>query len=212
MQHEVRVVEEVARRAGEPVHLVGHSFGATVALAASIDSTIKVASLALFEANPFDLLREPPHEMLYERSVKLSYEFEAAVDAGEVDAPARIIDFWGGMGTFAAMPETVRNYCRKTSLANALDWRTDFGFQADRDKLAALNIPVLLVRGALANPAMIAMTGALTQAIPDSKTAVVPGAGHFLITSHPRECAVLLTTFLAEIRCHDRATMGLGAR
>lgn len=137
--------------------------------------------------------------MFHQETYKLSSEFEAAVHAGEADAPARIIDFWGGHGTFAAMPEAVRNYCRETAPANVLDWQTDFGFDAGKDNYAALDIPVLIVRGALANPAMVAMTEALKQALPDARAAVVPGAGHFLITSHARECAALLTEFLADV-------------
>ncbi len=32
---------------------------------------------------------------------------------------ARIIDFWGGAGSFAAMPALVQDYCRATAYANA---------------------------------------------------------------------------------------------
>ena len=38
------------------MHLVGHSFGGTVALAAALANSIDVASLSLFEANPLALL------------------------------------------------------------------------------------------------------------------------------------------------------------
>jgi pimeloyl-ACP methyl ester carboxylesterase len=36
ISHEVEVVESVIRKAGGPVHLVGHSFGGLVALAVSL--------------------------------------------------------------------------------------------------------------------------------------------------------------------------------
>lgn len=62
MQHEVRIVEEVTRRTGERVHLVGHSFGGTVALAAALCNSFDVASLAIFEANPLALIREQSNE------------------------------------------------------------------------------------------------------------------------------------------------------
>lgn len=199
MRHEVRVVEETARRAGGKVHLVGHSFGGTVALAAALDGKIDVASVSVFEANPLALLREPPNEALHQAAHALSRQFEAAVDDVDPDAAALIIDFWGGDGTFAAMPEPVRTYCRETAPANVLDWRTDFGFDAVSSHYAALNVPVLLVRGALANPAMVAMTGVLRQALPNARFAIVPGAGHFLVNSHASECAVLLNEFLGEV-------------
>ena len=62
-----------------------------------------------------------------------------------------------------------------------------------------LNVPVLLVRARWLIRLMVAMMEALRQAPPDAYTAVIPGAGYFLITSHASECAALLTAFLAEI-------------
>ncbi|UVK40922.1 alpha/beta hydrolase [Mesorhizobium sp. AR10] len=42
MQHELRIIEHAARRIGGPVHLVGHSFGGTVALAAALANSINM--------------------------------------------------------------------------------------------------------------------------------------------------------------------------
>ncbi|AZO51329.1 MAG: alpha/beta fold hydrolase [Mesorhizobium sp.] len=196
MRHELRIIEHAARRAGEPVHLVGHSFGGTVALAAALANSIDVASLSLFEANPLALLDRQSRRDLYDAVLELSREFIAAVDAGEADAAAMIIDFWGGPGTFAAMPEAVRDYCRKTAATNAIDWLTDFGFGASVEDYRALDIPVLLVRGEFANPAMVAMTDLLEQTLPDARGAIVDGAGHFLIATHAQKCAALLRRFL----------------
>ena len=100
------------------------------------------------------------------------------------------------------MPDAVRSHCRQTAPANVLDWRTDFGFEPSAESIAALDIPVLLVRGALANPAMIAMTDRLRELLPSARHAIVEGAGHFLISTHPRECAALLDAFLRE--CEGR--------
>lgn len=196
MQHELRVVEALARRAGGPVHLVGHSFGGTVALAAALSGRIEVASLALFEANPMDILHERGANSLFAQGLRMSQDFEQAVAGGERDAPGRVIDFWGGPGVFAAMPEAVQAYCRATASANVLDWHTDFGFSVGASDCARLKLPVLLVRGGLANPAMVKITEALGSCLPDVRAEVVEGAGHFLITSHARACADLLSAFL----------------
>jgi pimeloyl-ACP methyl ester carboxylesterase len=196
MDHEVRVIEAVARHIDAPVHLVGHSFGGLVALAAALSGRFEVASLALFEANPIALIRSQGDGTVYQETLRMSRDFEAAVAAGEADAPGRIIDFWGGAGVYAAMPEPVRAYCRQTVGANVLDWRTDFGFEVGPADLEALRIPVLLVRGGLANPAMVQMTDVMAAHLPDVRPEVVEGAGHFLITSHAAQCAALLDSFL----------------
>jgi len=200
MAHEVAAVVAVARHlGGGPLHLVGHSFGGTVALATALSGEVAVASLALFEANPLDLLLSAGEPALHAEALALSRRFAAAVAAGEPAAAGLIIDYWGGAGSFAALPEAVRDYCRRSAPANALDWPTCFGFRAGPADYARLTLPVLLARGALANPAMRAITASLAAALPGARPAVVPGASHFLIASHAADCAGLLGRFLAEV-------------
>lgn len=199
MQHEVGLVEALCRQVGQPVHLVGHSFGGTVALAAALAATVPVASLSLFEANPIDLLRGRDGGALYQETLRMSRAFEAAVQARETDAPGRIIDFWGGAGAYAVLPDAVKGYCRQTATVNVLDWHTAFGFHVTEADCAALHLPVLLVRGERANAAMTAITTALMGCLPNVRPHVVEGAGHFLVSSHAPACATLLSGFLADV-------------
>jgi hypothetical protein len=85
-----------------------------------------------------------------------------------------------------------REYCRETAPAAVLDWQIDFGFDAVSSHYSALNVPGLLVRGALANPAMLAITDALRQALPDAPPCAHRGSRPFLITSYASQCAGLL--------------------
>lgn len=199
MAHQVRLVEAVARHAGAPVHLVGHSFGGTIALATALAGAVEVSSIATFEANPLALIRERGRANLYDATYEMSAAFEAAHNDGERDAAGRIIDFWGGAGSFATMPEPVRDYCRATAFANVLDWRTAFAFEATLADYARLAIPALIVRGGLANEAMVAITEGLAASLPDVRMSAVDGASHFLITSHAEDCARLLGDFLADV-------------
>jgi pimeloyl-ACP methyl ester carboxylesterase len=204
MHHEVQLIEAVARHAGQPVHLVGHSFGGTVALATALSGKVPVLSLSLFEANPINLIRERDGGELFRSTQRMSRDFETAVRAGERDAAGRIIDFWGGAGVYNAMPEAVREYCRGTAQVNVLDWRTVFSFAVTPDDCSgpALSVPVLLVRGGLANAAMVSITSVLAESLAQPRPHVVEGAGHFLISSHPEACAALLSSFLDEVVRH----------
>ena len=199
MAHEVRMVEAVARHVGAPIHLAGHSFGATIALATALVGAVEVLSIATFEANPLALIRHRGRDDLFEATREMSTAFEQAYDDGERDAAGRIIDFWGGAGSFAAMPEPVQEYCRATTFANVLDWRTAFAFEAAMADYATLAMPTLIVRGGLANPAMVEISEGLAAALPNARAAVVEGASHFLITSHAADCAQLLADFLADV-------------
>jgi pimeloyl-ACP methyl ester carboxylesterase len=199
MSHETRVIGAVAAEIGKPVHLVGHSFGGTVALAAALAGVIDVLSIATFEANPLDLLRSAGRDGLSADTRRMSDAYAAAFASGEADAPKRIIDFWGGDGAYDSLPDAVREYCCRTACANVLDWHTCFGFDAPPAAYAGLDVPVLLVRGARTNDVIATITDQLAASLPGARAEIVDGAGHFLISSHPQDCAALLTEFLAGV-------------
>ena len=196
MDHEIAVIEAAARRIGEPIHLVGHSFGGTVALATALKGRLDVLSLATFEANPLNLMRESGAHDLYASVRRTSDAFEQAQRSGERNAAGRIIDFWGGEGSFGGLPEGVQDYCRLTAPTNVLDWHTAFGFQLTVEAVSRLEIPVLVARGAMANEAMVVISDTFSEALPNSETEIVEGASHFLISTHASECARLLCRFL----------------
>lgn len=199
IEHETRVVAAVAGKIGAPVHLVGHSFGGVVALATALAGAVEVLSIATFEANPPTLIRDRGDGRRFAAMRRMSAAFETAYHAGERDAAGRIIDYWGGAGSFAAMPEPVREICREAAFANVLDWHTAYGFEAGMADYGRLTAPALVVRGADANPAMVEITEALVAGLPNARAAVIDGAGHFLITTHAKHCGELLAGFLDEV-------------
>jgi len=199
MDHQLRIVQAVADEIGEPFHLVGHSFGGAIALASALPDTLDILSIATFEANPLRMIAHGGNDALFDQAREMSQAFEIAHFDGERDAAARIIDYWGGNGSFAAMPSVVQEYCRDRCYSNVLDWRTAYTFKATPADYARLPMPVLLVRGSLANDAMVSITNALAASVPNARTAVVDGASHFLISTHPEECARLLGNFLSEV-------------
>jgi len=97
------------------------------------------------------------------------------------------------------LPSEVKDYCRSTTFANVLDWRTGFSFLKSKEDYQNLSLPCLIIRGERANNEMIEITNALSKSIPNSRTATISEANHFLITSHPTACAVLFADFLQEI-------------
>ncbi len=198
-EHHLTLLEAVARQIDEPFHLVGHSFGSAIALAGVIEGFVKPLSVATYETNILGVLLETGRPELHQLMQQMRLDFEQAYRDGEADAASRIIDYWGGAGAYAAMPEAVRDYCRTTTFANVLDWHGWADYLLPVSDYAKIDMPVMLVRGGKSNEAMVEITTKLPQFIPDSRVQVVNGAGHFLTTTHAEQCAELLANFLAEV-------------
>ena len=59
----------------------------------------------------------------------------------------RMVDFYGGAGTFAGWPQRVRDYAIETTLCQLLDWKALMDSRLTSAALAAVKIPTLVVWG-----------------------------------------------------------------
>jgi len=121
-------VEAVIRRAGGPVHLIGHSFGGLVSLAVAMRGHVPLASLVIAEAPALDLLRTVGEHSYYGAFRQMTAAYFPAFRAGNTEAIEAMIDFYGGTGTYASWPQRVRDYAKKTTHVNIMDWASAHEF------------------------------------------------------------------------------------
>jgi len=187
--HEVAILEAVIRRAGGPVHLVGHSYGGLVSLAVALAGRVPLASLTVAEAPAMEILSATGETEPYAAFRRMNADYAAAFAAGDREAIRMMIDFYGGDGTYAAFPPRVRAYAMETTAVNLLDWQTAFGFPLPPAALARLALPVLVLHGGNSHPAVARANALLSRHIPDARLAVIDGAAHFMIATHAHEVA-----------------------
>lgn len=187
-------VEEVARRASGPVHVVGHSFGGLVATAVALRKVAPLVSLVVLEAPAVMVLEGKPEEQAhYDAFRALAQVYFSAFAAGERNAVAHMIDFYGGEGTYASWPERVKAYALETTAVNIRDWETAFGYPLTAEALMGVRVPSLVAWGGNSQPAVRRANELLSTLLGANRAAsVIPGATHFMIASHPREVAALI--------------------
>ncbi len=187
-------VEAVVERAATSVHLVGHSFGGLVAAIVALRGRVALRSLAVLEAPAVMMLRHCPEDQpLHDAFRQFHRGYAAAFESGDREAVGRMIDFYGGAGTFGTWPERVRSYAMQTTAANLRDWQSAFGCQLSPQSFAEMRLPALVAWGGDSHPAAQRANARLAAAINDARTAVIPGARHFMIATHAKEVAELVS-------------------
>jgi pimeloyl-ACP methyl ester carboxylesterase len=160
----------------EPVHLVGVSAGATVAVLACLAAPDRVASLVLSGG-----IAHPPPLLAVQRLVmRLLPERVQAAAVGRID-PRLVEDF-----RRAGKP-TVLAVLRELA---AIDLRP---------RLAQITVPALVVVGAR-DRANHAGARELAAGLPHARHVVVPEAGHLWCLSEPRRFADLVGDFVSGVR------------
>jgi pimeloyl-ACP methyl ester carboxylesterase len=197
---EVALIAPVLERAGAPCVLVGHSYGAAVALMAALAAPGRIRALALYEPTLFSLLdvESPPPNGAdgIRQAVALSSD---ALDRGDADAAARhFIDYWMGAGSWAATPD-LRKPAIAESVKNVRRWA--HALTREPTPLAAfraLDVPVLYMTGRQSTPSANGVARLLTGALPQVEVVVFEQLGHMGPITHPEVVNPVIERFLQE--------------
>lgn len=202
--YEAEMLEAVIGKTGSRVHLVGHSFGALVALAVTLRKRVPLASLVIVEAPAAEMLQGCGEVEHYRAFRQMTDAYFASFAGGNVEAIAGMIDFYGGAGTFASWPPRVRGYAVETTPVNILDWASAFGFSLSPAVLAAVDVPVFVARGGASHPAVQRANELLGECINGAALATIDGAAHFMIATHASELAQLIAEHVHRAEAGER--------
>lgn len=182
-----------------PVDLVGHSFGATVALRLALEEPHRVNTLTLIEPVLFAAATAENQETS-DRVSTLFSGFEAAWADGDREAAARqFMAVWGDGTPWDTFPERQR-----LALADQIHLipashgalHEDAGRILNGKKLEALDVPVLLIEGADTNWVISSIHDVLEARLAHVRRVSIAGAGHMTPMTHPDEVAEAIRAFL----------------
>jgi pimeloyl-ACP methyl ester carboxylesterase len=189
------VVSAFARAVGEPLHLVGHSYGGALALRAARDLGSRLASLALIEPAAFDLLDEAARA---EVEAVAGRHLELVAD-GELEAcAAHFMGYWIGADAWAAMPAETRTRIVQTMPKIAAEFRTLFRHPEALRTYRRLRVPTLLVRGTRTTLTAHQVVARLAATLPQCDLVAIEGAGHMAPLTHPDAVNAAIETHFAQ--------------
>jgi pimeloyl-ACP methyl ester carboxylesterase len=195
---EVALLEPVFRAAGEPFHLVGHSYGGAVALRAAMANPRRLRSLVLFEPVLFALLTaEDPDQPASHEIIAVRDDTTAAVDRGDVLAAAeQFVNYWMGPTAWSLTPDRQR-----VGVANAMpkvkaEWHAVFSEPTPLSEFARLDVPTLYLVGSESPSSSRKVADLLIGVLPRVVTCEIDGVGHMGPITHPEIVNATIETFL----------------
>ena len=201
LEDEVALIEPLLRHAGGPVHLIGHSYGAAVALRVALRHPQQVRSLSVYEPVLFSLLstqgyRHPAAKEIQE----IRCQIDAALRRRKAERAARVfVDYWSGAGSFAALAAATRD-----KIAAAMDKvQLNFG-TADVDSVPlstyrGIQIPTLYLHGAHSPWSTRQIAALLGFSLPRADVCILEGLGHMGPLTHPERVNGLIEGFLQHV-------------
>jgi pimeloyl-ACP methyl ester carboxylesterase len=201
LREEAAFLEAVFANAGRPFTLVGHSYGAAVALVAALQQPHRVRAMALYEPTLFSLVdarSPPPNDADGIRRVATAAG--AAVDAGDTHQAAELfIDYWMGAGAWARTPAS-RKPAIAESVRNVRGWgHALFGEPSPLAAFSVLKMPVLYLVGKDSPPSSLAVARLLAPALPQVRMVQLDGLGHMGPVTHPERVNAAIARFIDSV-------------
>jgi pimeloyl-ACP methyl ester carboxylesterase len=180
-------VEVAIRRAGGPVHLVGHSYGAMVCLDLALCGLVPLVSLTLIEPLAFGLLYQAAEYSLYEQFMALRADYTTSFEAGNTGAAQRVVDYLDRPGRFATLPPGVREQIIETTRSHIFDMGS--AFDPTIAALSNILLPTRVVRGERTAQALHKCADILSRAMGNASLHTIAHAGHFVTATYAPELA-----------------------
>ncbi len=187
---------ELLNRADQPCYLIGHSFGATVALRLAVEHPELISGIFLYEPVYFALLSEA-NQQAYAQEAQDSAPFVKAAMAQDWRAAAQaFLARWNGED-FNNLPEMQQAYLLKTiPLIMAGEASIISPQKTIFEGLRNVTVPVLLMAGGRSPGVVHHIIKVIASQIPHALCKVIPDAAHLGPISHSEAVAKLIVAHL----------------
>jgi pimeloyl-ACP methyl ester carboxylesterase len=180
-----------------PVHLVGHSFGGSVALKAASLLEGRVASLVLLEPNPFYLLKQKGHTHAFLEARSLRDHVKCYGSFGDWSKVAeRFADYWLGDGSWSEMPDKRRAAFIESVPPNFYEWDACMEEETTIEEWQKLTVRTLVVSDPTTRLPIREIVGIFAAACPHWTFHSIPEGGHMAALTRPDLVNPIVRRFL----------------
>jgi pimeloyl-ACP methyl ester carboxylesterase len=194
---DVALVEPLLAEAGG-AHIVGHSYGAAVALKLASMHPRLVRSLVAYEPVLFRWLMgdDGRHPSAQDVVAVADWIRDRLAGGREHSAAQRFIDFWSGVGTWESLPSGRQNSIAARMRAVLRHFEALFREPLHHAQLARLGMPMLFMTGAHTVAVTCRLAELLRLVLPHARHEVLQAMGHMGPITHAAEVNRWIVKFL----------------
>jgi pimeloyl-ACP methyl ester carboxylesterase len=194
---QAELVLAVCEEAGEPVRLVGHSFGGSVALTAALLLGERASDLVLLEPNPFRLLQLENRAAAWLEIHGLREDVTGRIAAGDWPGASQLFaDYWLGGGTWDAMPDGRRLAFAEALAQNPYEWQAVMNEETRVEEYSAIIARTLVVSDPETRRPIREIVEILAAGCPSWSFRSLPEGGHMAPLTRPELVNPIVREFL----------------
>jgi pimeloyl-ACP methyl ester carboxylesterase len=199
LDEEAGLLAELLSATTGPAHLVGHSFGATLALRLALRHPALCRSLVLYEPIPFGMLRQAGESELYEDMAVVGRRLVSQLEAGDPERAVKtFLAYWTGEDGWEGLAPPARRAMVDAAPMLRLEFLAKEADQARFEDHAAIGVPAMLVHGDASPAVSHRIAEALAAAIPGAGLTHLPG-NHLTPATNPAPFAELILAHMRRV-------------
>jgi lipase len=185
-------VHAVVNYVGQPINLVGFSYGGATALHVATTAPTALASLVVIEPEAYSLLTSSDGPA-FTTLRSLCEQSRALAQAGDWFASSeKFIDFYNGPGSFSSWPAARRDAYLEEQRARGDLWDVLFGAPITVGSLASIDLPVHVIEGSETSIVDRKICEVVLRSVKHGSHSIIPGAGHMMPLTHAADLTPLL--------------------
>jgi len=201
VQHVLRQIKAETGKDNGPLHLVGHCYGAAVALQIALTYPERVASLTLYEPAQFlllfaDGLKSPEGREILE--VRKFLRNNVKSPFGRWSAAQKLVNYWSGEGAWNEMPFRRQFGMARMMPKVAAEFEAILSSGVSAADFAGMNLPVRLILGSETRSTARKVTEVLNDVLPQVELITVDGAEHMVPATQAYRIDPLLAGHVAD--------------
>lgn len=194
---QAQLVLALCEELGSPVHLVGHSFGGSVALKVAMLLGSRIGSLILLEPNPFYILRQGGRTHAFLEARALRDHVKCFGSLGDWPKVAeRFADYWLGDGSWNAMPEKRRAAFAESLPPNFYEWDAVMEEETTVEEWKAIKAETLVVSDKATRLPIREIVEIFSTACPEWSYRFIAEGGHMAPLTRPDLINPIVREFL----------------